>query len=155
MPSVAFLAVVAALPVDAHAAVSDDLESLSLEDLGKIQITAVSKSPEDWESVPASVFVITHEDIIRSGVRSVVEALRLAPNLQVAQINASTFAVTARGFNSAAASKLLVLIDGRTVYTPFVNGVFWQMQDIPLDTVDRIEVISGPAEVTWGANAGS
>jgi len=97
--------------------------------------------------------VITNEDIRRSGVVSLPEALRLAPNLQVAQINASQFAISARGFNNALANKLLVLIDGRTVYTPLFSGVYWDTQDVLLEDIDRIEVISGPGATLWGANA--
>lgn len=97
--------------------------------------------------------MITHEDILRSGAISLPEALRLAPNLQVALSNANTYAITARGFNTSSANKLLVLIDGRTVYTPLNASVFWDMQDVMLDDVERIEVISGPGGTLWGANA--
>jgi iron complex outermembrane receptor protein len=99
------------------------------------------------------VFVITAEDIRRSGVTRLPEALRLAPNLQVAQVSASGYAVTARGFNNSAANKLLVMIDGRSVYTPLFGGVFWDVQDVMLEDVERIEVISGPGGTLWGTNA--
>src|SRR6185369_14049214 len=100
-----------------------------------------------------SVFVITTEDIRRSGATSLPEALRLAPNLQVAQVSASGYAISARGFNNSSANKLLVLIDGRSVYTPLFSGVFWDVQDVMLEDVERIEVISGPGGTLWGVNA--
>jgi hypothetical protein len=101
----------------------------------------------------ASIFVITADDIRRPGVSSLPEALRLAPNLQVARVSANSYAISARGFNNAIGNKLLVLIDGRTVYTPLFSGVFWDSQDVMLEDVERIEVISGPGATLWGANA--
>ena len=130
-----------------------ELGDLSLEELSHIEITSVSKRAEPLSQAPAAVYVITSEDIRRSGATSLAEALRLAPNLQVARINAD-LRDHARGFNSVNASnKLLVLIDGRSVYTPFFSGVFWDQQDVMLDDVERIEVISGPGGTLWGANA--
>ncbi|WP_066334460.1 TonB-dependent receptor plug domain-containing protein [Azohydromonas lata] len=129
------------------------LSELSLEELGNIEITSVSKRAERLSEAPASVFVITAEDIRRSGATSLPEALRLAPNLQVARISSSFHAVTSRGFNGNLANKLLVLIDGRSVYTPLFGGVFWDAQQLPLQDVERIEVISGPAGTLWGVNA--
>lgn len=129
------------------------LSDLSLEELGNIEITSVSKRAERLSEAPASVFVITAEDIRRSGATSLPEALRLAPNLQVARISSSFHAVTSRGFNGNLANKLLVLIDGRSVYTPLFGGVFWDAQQLPLQDVERIEVISGPAGTLWGVNA--
>jgi iron complex outermembrane receptor protein len=130
-----------------------DLADLTLEELGNIEITSVSRKPERLGDAAASVFVITAEDIRRSGVTSLPEALRLAPNLLVAQTNASGYSISARGFNSTAGNKLLVLIDGRSVYTPLFSGVFWDMQDVMLEDVERIEVISGPGGTVWGTNA--
>jgi iron complex outermembrane recepter protein len=130
-----------------------DLADLSIEELGNIQVTSVSKRSERLSDAPASIFVITGDDIRRSGATSLVQALRLAPNLEVAQVNANQFAVSARGFNGTVANKLLVLIDGRSVYTPLFSGVFWDAQDVLLEDVDRIEVISGPGATLWGANA--
>src|SRR5882762_6534418 len=130
-----------------------DLADLSLEELGNIQITSVSKRAERLSDAAASVFVITAEDIRRSGVTNLPEALRLAPNLQVAQVSASGYAITARGFNSSAANKLLVLIDGRSVYSPLFSGVFWDVQDVMMEDIERIEVISGPGGTLWGVNA--
>lgn len=118
-----------------------------------IEVTSVSKRPERLSETASAIQVITHEDIRRSGATSLPEALRLAPNLQVAQVNASQWAVSARGFNNVLANKLLVLIDGRTVYTPLYAGVSWDVQNPPLETIDRIEVISGPGGTLWGANA--
>jgi iron complex outermembrane recepter protein len=132
---------------------SSDFAELSLEQLGRIQITTVSRKTESLADAPASVYVITAEAIRRAGVTTLPEALRLAPNLQVARINASQYAISARGFNSSTANKLQVLIDGRIVYTPLYSGVFWDAQDVMLEDIDRIEVISGPASTLWGANA--
>jgi iron complex outermembrane receptor protein len=130
-----------------------DLANLGLEDLMNIEITSVSKRPERISEAAAAVYVITQEDIRRSGVTSLPEALRLAPNLQVAQASASGYAISARGFNSSSANKLLVLIDGRSVYTPLFSGVFWDVQDVMLEDIERIEVISGPGGTLWGTNA--
>ena len=129
------------------------LSSLSLEELGNIDITSVSKKAEPLSDAPAAVYVITHDDIIRSGAMTIPEMLRLAPNLQVAQISAQSYAISARGFNSVDADKLLVLIDGRSVYTPLYGGVLWDEQDVLPQNVERIEVISGPGATLWGANA--
>ncbi len=130
-----------------------DLINLSLDQLGSIEITSVSRRPERLVDAPASVFVITSEDIRRSGVSTLPEALRLAPNLQVARVTSYEYAISARGFNNSIGNKLLVLVDGRTVYTPLFSGVFWDAQDVMLEDVDRIEVISGPGASLWGANA--
>lgn len=129
------------------------LADMSLEELANIQITSVSKRPESLADAPASVFVITAEDIRRSGAITLPEAMRLAPNLQVAQVDTRNYAVSARGFNNPFANKLLVLIDGRTVYSPLFSGVFWDAQDVVLEDISRIEVISGPGATLWGANA--
>ncbi|HSV70790.1 MAG TPA: TonB-dependent receptor [Methylibium sp.] len=130
-----------------------DLVDLSLEDLANIEISSVSRRAERLSDAAASVFVITADDIRRSGATSIAEALRLAPNLQVARIDASQYAISARGFNSSTANKLLVLLDGRSLYTPLFSGVFWDVQDTLLEDIDRIEVISGPGATLWGANA--
>jgi iron complex outermembrane recepter protein len=131
------------------------LADLSLEELSNVQITSVSKRAERLSDAAASVFVITADDIRRSGVRRLPDALRLAPNLQVTQISAATYAMTARGLNGvpSGSNKLLVLIDGRSVYTPLFAGVFWDVQDVMLEDVERIEVISGPGGTLWGVNA--
>lgn len=129
------------------------LIDLSLEQLSNIVVTSVSRREEPLSRAAASIYVISAEDIRRSGASSLPEALRLAPNLQVARVDASQYAISARGFNSTIANKLLVLIDGRTVYTPLFSGTFWEVQDVMLEDVDRIEVISGPGATLWGANA--
>jgi iron complex outermembrane receptor protein len=141
------------VPASAQSAADGSLADLSLEELANLQITSVSRRAERISDAAASVYVITAEAIRRSGASSLPEALRLAPNLQIAQIDANQYAITARGFNNAIGNKLLVLIDGRTVYTPFYSGVFWDQQDVVLADIDRIEVISGPGATLWGANA--
>lgn len=136
-----------------------DLKSLSLAELMDVQVTSVSKRPEQLSEVASAIQVITAEDIRRSGATSLPEALRLATNLQVAQSNAHGWAITARGFNGAPlsnnslADKLLVLVYGRSIYTPLFGGVFWDVQAVLLEDIDRIEVISGPGGTLWGANA--
>jgi len=130
-----------------------DLTELPIEDLMNIEITSVSKKQQKLSDAAAAIFVITQEDIRRSGVTSIPEALRMAPGVEVAQINANQWAITARGFNSRFANKLLVLIDGRSVYSPLFSGVFWNVQDTLLEDIDRIEVIRGPGATLWGANA--
>lgn len=137
----------------AAAATAPNLADLSLEELVNIEVTSVSKRAERLTNAAASIFVITHDDIHRSGARSLSEALRLAPNLQVARVSASAYAISARGFNSSARNKLLVLIDGRSVYSPLFSGVFWDVQDVMLEDIERIEVISGPGGTLWGTNA--
>ena len=129
------------------------LKKLSIEQLMNLQVTSVSKRPERLSQTASAIQVITQEDIRRSGASSLAEALRLATNLQVAQVDSRQWAISARGFNSTTANKLLVLIDGRTVYTPLFSGVFWDVQEVPLQDIDRIEVISGPGATLWGANA--
>ena len=149
----AAVALIAMSSAMADAPSSGDLADLSLEQLSNVEITSVSRRAERLSDAPASIYVISSDDIRRSGASSLPEALRLAPNLEVARISASTWAISARGFNNSLGNKLLVLIDGRTVYTPLFSGVFWDAQDVALEDVDRIEVISGPGATLWGANA--
>src|SRR5580704_14704086 len=130
-----------------------ELKELSVDDLMNVEVTSVTKEPQKLLQAAASIQVITSEDIRRSGATSIPEALRLADNLEVAQINAHDWAISARGFNANLANKLLVLIDGRAVYTPLYGGVLWDAQDYLLKDIDRIEVISGPGGTLWGANA--
>jgi iron complex outermembrane recepter protein len=132
---------------------AEDLTQLSLEDLMNIEITSVSKKSQKLSDAAAAIFVITQEDIRRSGVTSIPEALRMVPGLQVAKIDANKWAIAARGFNGRFANKLLVLMDGRSVYTPTYSGVFWENIDTVLEDIDRIEVIRGPGASLWGANA--
>jgi iron complex outermembrane receptor protein len=129
------------------------LKKLAFEELFNLEITTVSKRPERLVDAASAIQVIAAEEIRRSGATSLPEALRLATNLQVAQIDSNRWAISARGFNSATANKLLVLIDGRSVYTPLFSGVFWDVQHVMLEDVERIEVISGPGATLWGANA--
>jgi iron complex outermembrane receptor protein len=132
---------------------TEALKQLSIEQLMNLQVTSVSKRPERLAQTASAIEVITGEDIRRSGASSLPEALRLASNLQVAQVDSRQWAISARGFNGTTTNKLLVLIDGRTVYTPLYSGVFWDVQDVPLADIDRIEVISGPGATLWGSNA--
>jgi iron complex outermembrane recepter protein len=129
------------------------LKALSIEELMNIEVTAVTKSPVKLAEVASAVQIITREDIRRAGATSIPEALRLAPNLQVAQLNSSAWIISARGFNTVFANKLLVMIDGRAIYTPLFAGVLWDMQNVFLEDVDRIEIVSGPGGTVWGANA--
>lgn len=135
-----------------------DLGALSIEDLAEVNVSSVSKTAQPLSEAPASIYVISREDIIRSGAVTLPEMLRLAPNLQVYQSTPAQWVVTARGLNGNPAAqsysnKLLVLIDGRTVYTPLFSGVYWDLPDVLPHNVDRIEVISGPGATLWGSNA--
>jgi iron complex outermembrane recepter protein len=132
---------------------STDLTAKSLEDLMNIQVTSVSKKEENLSRTAAAIFVITQEDIRRSGASNIPDLLRMVPGLDVGQINGSTWAISARGFNAQFSNKLLVMIDGRIVYTPNFAGVYWDTLDLPLQDIDRIEVIRGPGGTIWGANA--
>ena len=147
------LAILALFPAFAAERLAANFADLSLEQLSNIEVTSVSGRAERLSDAAASIFVITNDDIRRSGARTLPEALRIAPNLQVARTSAGGYAISARGFNNAIGNKLLVLIDGRTVYTPLFSGVFWDQQDVMLEDVERIEVISGPGATLWGANA--
>ncbi len=129
------------------------LKSLSLEELMEVEVVSVSKKEQKVAEAPAAVFVITREDIRRSGATSIPEALRMAPGLHVARVDSHSWAITARGFNSTGANKLLVMIDGRSVYSHLHSGTFWDVQDTLLEDVERIEVIRGPGGALWGANA--
>src|SRR3984893_16816496 len=129
------------------------LKQLNVEDLMNIQVTSVARRPEKLIEAASAIQVITQEQIRRSGATSIPEALRLADNLQVAQKGSHDWAISARGFNTELGNKLLVMIDGRTVYSPLYSGVFWDVQDYLLEDIDRIEVISGPGGTLWGANA--
>ncbi|MBI4885715.1 MAG: TonB-dependent receptor [Acidobacteria bacterium] len=130
-----------------------DLSTLSLEDLMKLEITTASRKEQPLSRTAAAVYVITDEDIRRLGARTIPDLLRLVPGFNVAQIDAGAWAVSARGFNSFYANKLLVLVDGRSVYTPLFGGVNWDMQSVPLSDVQRIEVVRGPGGSLWGTNA--
>lgn len=142
-----------ALPAMAAIRSPEDLTELSLEELMNVEVTSVSKKGQPLSQAAAAIFVITQEDIRRSGVTSIPEALRMAPGINVAKVDGNKWAITARGFNDRYSSKLLVLMDGRTLYTPFFAGVYWELQDYALEDIERIEVIRGPGGALWGANA--
>lgn len=132
---------------------TQDLTELGLEQLLAMEVTSVSKKAQPLSQAPSAIFVVTQEDIRRSGANSIPEVLRMVPGLHVARIDSQKYAITSRGFNGRFADDLLVLIDGRTVYSPLVAGTFWEVQDFPLEDIDRIEVIRGPGGTLWGANA--
>jgi len=137
----------------ARAAQTSDLTQKSLEDLMNIAVTSVSKREQKTSQAAAAIFVISRDDIRHSGALNIPDLLRMVPGLDVAQIDAGNWAISARGFNGQYSNKLLVLIDGRTVYSPLFAGVFWDSQNVPLDTIERIEVIRGPGSAVWGSNA--
>lgn len=132
---------------------SADLTEQSLEELMNVAVTSVSKTKETLSRTASAVFVIPPEDIIRSGARNIPDLLRMVPGMDVSQINANTWAVSARGFNGRFSNKLLVLVDGRPVYTQTFGGVFWDVLGLRLENIERIEVISGPGGSVWGSNA--
>ena len=132
---------------------NERLTNLSLEELGNIKVTSVSKEPEQVRKTPAAIFVITQDDIRRSGATCIPEVLRLAPGVEVARVDSDHWSVGIRGFGGVLSSKLLVLIDGRSVYTPLYAGVYWSVQNVPLEDIERIEIIRGPGGTIWGANA--
>src|SRR5579871_1856132 len=130
-----------------------DLTQASLEDLMKVQVTSVSKKEQKLWTAGAAVFVLTQEDIRRSGYTNVPDLLRMVPGVNVARMNASTWAISVRGFNDLYANRVLVLVDGRSVFDPLFSGVHWGDLDIPLEDIERIEVSRGPGGTVWGANA--
>src|SRR5258708_1489297 len=129
------------------------LKQLSLEQLGNLEVTTVSKEPGEIQRTPAAIYVLTQEDIRRSGATSIPEVLRLVPGVEVAQIDSSTWAVGIRGFGNSFSKSVLVLIDGRNVYTPLFAVVNWKLHSVMLEDVYRIEVIRGPGGTIWGTNA--
>lgn len=130
-----------------------DIGQMSIEDLMKVDVTSVSRRAQHLQDAAAAVYVLTSEDIRRSGATSIPEVLRLVPGAHVARIDSNKWSVSVRGFTGRYANKLLVLIDGRSVYTPLFSGVIWDVVSVPLDTIERIEVIRGPGATLWGANA--
>ena len=128
---------------------SNELSILSLDDLLDIEVTSVAKVPEKMTSTPAAIYILTQEDLRRSGADSIPEALRTVPGLHVYQIDANKWAISSRGFASRFANKMLVMIDGRTVYSPLFSGVFWDVQDLMLENIERIEIIRGPGSTLW------
>jgi iron complex outermembrane recepter protein len=139
--------------VSGQAKQPDDLTKVNIEDLMNIEVTSVAKKAQKLSETASAVFVITRSDINHSGVTNIPDLLRMVPGLDVAQINSSTWAISSRGFNHQKANKLLVLVDGRAVYTSIYSGVFWDTLDVPLEIIERIEVIRGPGASVWGANA--
>ncbi len=132
---------------------AEGLMEMSLEELMTLQVTSAAKAPTSLLKTSTAIYVITQEDIRRSGANCIPELLKMVPGMNVAQLDANRWAVSARGFNGQFANKLLVMIDGRSVYTPFFSGVLWDVQDLVLAEIDRIEVIRGPGASLWGANA--
>src|SRR5260221_1364363 len=132
---------------------SHDLIRQNIEDLMNVEVTTASKKEQKLSETAAAIYVITQEDIRRSGATSIAEALRMVPGVNVARLNSSQWAISARGFNGRFSDKLIVLIDGRSVYTPRFSGVYWDVQDTMLEDIERIEVIRGPGATLWGANA--
>ena len=150
---VAFLLVAGAGGLAQGQKVLRNLEKLSLEELLNTKISLVSRQEQSQFEVPAAAYVITQEDIRRSGATSIPEVLRMVPGLQVARLSANKWAISSRGFNGQYSDKMLVLIDGRSVYTPLYGGLYWDVQDVLLEDIDRIEVVRGPGAALWGANA--
>ena len=139
-------------PAQSKPAVNPLLD-LSIEELMKVEVTTVSRHSQKLTQVPSAVFVITQDDIRRSGATNIPDALRMAPGVQVERVSTDKWAVSIRGFNGVYANKLQVLMDGRSVYSPIFSGVFWEQQDTLMEDIERIEVIRGPAAVSWGSNA--
>lgn len=138
---------------DSNAEAHANLGDLSIEELMDITVTSVSRGKQSVSDSPAAIFVITAEDIRRLGANSLPEILRIAPGMDVSRIDSSRWAISARGFNGFFANKLLVLIDGRSIYTPLFSGIFWAEQDTLIEDIERIEIIRGPGATLWGANA--
>jgi iron complex outermembrane receptor protein len=138
---------------NANATNTNELVGLGLEDLMHVKVTSVSKRPESLAGAASAVYLMSGEDVVRDGFRNIADSLRYVPGMQVAQINSHTWGVSARGFNAEYATKLLVLMDGRSVYTPLNAGVYWDTVDLMLEDLERIEVIRGPGGTLWGANA--
>lgn len=154
----ALLGALLLLPAAARAASpqpppDQDLKSLSLEQLGNVEVTTASKEPEEVWRTPAAIFVLTQDDIRRSGVTSIPDALRLVPGVEVARVDGDNWVVGIRGFGDLFSKSVLVLIDGRNVYTPLFSGVYWTIDNVMMEDIDRIEVIRGPGGTIWGPNA--
>lgn len=152
-PTTLFLVTLSSVAVATDNYLAFDIKGTSLKELMALKITSLSKKQEFRSKAPAAVFVLTHEQIHRLGVTHIAEALRYVPGVEVARLEANKWSITIRGFNDRTANKLLVLIDGRSIYTPFYGGVLWEEKDVMLEDVDRIEVIRGPGGTLWGANA--
>ena len=131
----------------------EKLSSMSIQDLLNIEVTSVSKTEQKISDTAAAVYVITQDEIRSSGATNIPDLLRMVPGMDVAQINSNTWAISARGFNKRYADELMVLLDGRSIYMPSFGGVYWDVLDLPLEDIDRIEVIRGPGGSIWGVNA--
>lgn len=131
----------------------DDLMTMKIEDLVNVKVTTLSKRDQKYMSTAGAVFVISNDDIRRSGARSIPEALRLAPGLQVSQSNMNEYQIGIRGQTDFFTDLLLVMVDGRPVYTTTFSGVWWVTQNYPLEDIDRIEIVRGPSGAIWGSNA--
>ena len=142
-----------AYPVDGLASEADRLDKLSIEDLMDSKVISATQTEQQLTDTAAAAYVISQDDIRRSGATTIPEALRMVPGLHVARISSTKWAISARGFNGLIADKLLVLMDGRSLYSPINKGVYWEIQDRVLDDIERIEVIRGPGASVWGANA--
>ncbi|WP_350132445.1 TonB-dependent receptor plug domain-containing protein [Nitrosomonas sp.] len=133
--------------------INNQFLNLSIEELMNVKVTTVSRNPQRLTQVASAVFVITQDDIRRSGATSIPDALRMAPGVQVERVGTDKWAISVRGFNGLYANKLQVLMDGRSVYSPIFSGVLWEQQDTLMEDIERIEVIRGPAATSWGSNA--
>src|SRR5579863_3468468 len=154
--AIAFCFLLAATAADAFPDIdqsTNPAKQLTLEELGNVEVTTVSKEPEEIWKTAAAIYVITNEDIQNSGATTIPDALRLAPGVEVAQIDSHQWSVGIRGFGSNLTRNILVLIDGRTVYSTLLAGTYWEVQNVMLQDVDRIEVIRGPGATIWGPNA--
>jgi iron complex outermembrane recepter protein len=141
---------IAVLPCSYAQREPEKLSAMSMEDLLNIQVTSVSKTQQRLSQTASAIYVITQEDIQHSGATNIPDLLRMVPGMDVAQINANTWAISARGFNGRFSNELLVMVDGRTVYTPTFGGVLWDVLDFPLEDVERVEVIRGSGGSVWG-----
>ncbi len=148
-----FVVIALADAASAEVPEEDDLAGMDLEALVDLEVTTVSKRAQKVSETPAAVFVISQEDIRRSGATTVPDLLRMAPGVHVAQIDANRWAISARGFNDEYSNKLLVMIDGRSIYTPLFSGVIWNEQELMIEDIDRVGVVRGPGGAMWGANA--
>lgn len=147
------LQVALAATLAASGAQAAQLADLPLEELMRVEVVSAARKTQRLADVPASMHVVTAEDIRSSGARNLPEALRLVPGMDVAQLSGSRWGVSTRGFTGRYANKLLVLVDGRSVYSPMFSGVLWEAERVPLDNIERIEVLHGPAGSIWGSNA--
>jgi iron complex outermembrane receptor protein len=152
-PSFSVVLAIATLKAGPLPPPQSDLTQLSLEDLMKVKVTSVSRKEQSLSKTGAAVYVISQDDIRRSGMTNIPDLLRLAPGVDVARITANTWAISIRGFNDRYSTNVLVLIDGRSIYNQEFSGVWWDQQSVPLEDIDRIEVIRGPGGTVWGANA--